>query len=125
MKHCHATLLAALMLFATACFSMEHRLPAGTYFGALPEQPGQVVQPFTVSGHKSYFLAGLFPYTTWGSSDLVRWKPPQARLEQLRIQTEFDWFDTLVWIVPGQVYGYYFWAPRTVRISGNQVSVPR
>ena len=132
MKRHNVTLLALLTLCATACFSMEHRLPAGSYFGTLPRQPGQAAQPaaqggtqnaFTISGHKAYFLAGLFPYTTWGAADLVKWKQPQVRIEQLRIESEFDWLDNLLWLVPGQFYGYYFFAPRTIRVSGTQVRV--
>jgi len=42
-------------------------------------------------------------------------------VESLAIETSFDTVDTIVWFFPGFLYGYYIWAPRTVRVEGTQV----
>jgi hypothetical protein len=111
------------LLLAAGCFSVEHRLPPRTYFGRLPHAAGDRVTPFERSGHKNYFLSGLFPYTGWNGGDLLQPEPGAGvrRIENLQIETEFDAFDVAVSIVPGLAYGYYVWAPRSIRVSGDEV----
>ncbi len=107
---------------ATGCFSVNHSLPENAYFGTLPaRQPADGV-PFETESMKNWALAGLLPYSGWTTSDVVaRQLGPSANPPvQIRsIETVFSPLDVLISIVPGAFYGYYIWAPRTIRVSGS------
>ena len=105
----------------SACFSVEHRLPPQTYFGQLPKGAGDQATTFKRAGHKNYFLAGFGPYSRWASRDLLLADSPAKRIESVAIETKFDEFDVAISIVPGLFYGYYLWAPRSIRVSGTEV----
>jgi hypothetical protein len=110
-----------LALAASGCFTVEHRLPARSYFGRLPAQPGESARAFEHSGMKNWFLAGLFAYTDFSSGSLISTGGPVTRIEGIELGTEFDTIDNIAWVIPGQVYGYYFWAPRHVSIRGREI----
>jgi hypothetical protein len=106
---------------ASACFSVEHRLPPQTYFGQLPKGAGERAATFQRGGHKNWFLAGLGPYSSWSSRNLLATDSSAKRIEAIAIETEFDAFDVVVSVVPGMLYGYYVWAPRSIRVSGTEI----
>ena len=106
----------------TGClFNVEHQLPPRAYFGKLPAGSGQREFPFKQEDRKNWYLAGWFAYSDWGVGDLVPPLERVERIEDLEIETRFSELDTLIWVVPGFVYGYYVWAPRTIRVSGTRV----
>ena len=111
------TLVAALALALSGCFTMNHTFPANTQFGHRPE--GSVgVRPIADDGMKNYLLSGLFAWTSFGTKDLAKDPGPGRRLADVEIETKFNWMDIVIWIVPGQYYGYYVWAPRHVGYKG-------
>ena len=63
---------------------------------------------------RNYLLSGLVPYTSFGTKDLAKDPGPGKQLADVEIETQFNWFDFVVSIVPGLYYGYYVWAPRHV-----------
>ena len=114
------TILATLGLLSGCLFNVEHRLPPRTYFGKLPAQASEQRVPFALEAPKSWYLAGWFAYTDWGAKDLLA-ATPATRVENVEIQTQFTRRDTIIWVIPGFLYGYYFWAPRTIRVTGTRV----
>lgn len=107
---------------AAGCFSVNHQLPENAYFGTLPTRQPTGTVPFQTESMKNWALAGLLPYSPWTTSDvLARQLGPSATQQvQIRsIETVFAPLDVLVSIVPGAFYGYYVWAPRTIRVSGS------
>jgi hypothetical protein len=108
-----AALAVALALALSGCFTMNHSFPPNTQFGRRPE--GAVgVRSVGDKGMKNYLLSGLVPYTSFGTKDLAQDPGPGRRLADVEIETQFNWFDFVVSIVPGLYYGYYVWAPRHV-----------
>jgi hypothetical protein len=112
-----AALTAALALGLTGCFTMNHTFPPNTQFGRRPD--GAVgVRPAADAGMKNYLLSGLLPWTSFGTKDLARNPGPGRQLADVEVETQFNWLDIVIWIVPGQYYGYYVWAPRHVGYEG-------
>ena len=108
-----ATLATALTVALSGCFTMTHTFPPNTQFGHRPD--GSVsVEKVGDKGMKNYLLSGLLPYTSFGTKDLAKDPGPGRRLADVEIETQFNWFDFVVSIVPGLYYGYYVWAPRHV-----------
>ena len=110
-----------LALATNTCFSVEHRLPRHAYFGQLPLEPHDRARAVEHEAMKNWFLAGLFPWTRFNDDDLVRTGGPVRRIDSVELETRFSGIDTLIWVIPGQVYGYYFWAPRTLRVRGREL----
>ena len=108
-----AALVAPLSLALSACFTMTHTFPPNTQFGRRPEGSASV-RPVGDKGMKNYLLSGLVPYTSFGTKDLAKDPGPGRELADVQIETQFNWFDFIVSIVPGLYYGYYIWAPRHV-----------
>ena len=109
-------------LVATGCFSVSHKLPPHAYFGKLPPAATETTSRFERSAMKNWLLAGLIPWSTYSSDDLLEESAPGVlRYENLEVMTEFNWMDTVIWIVPGQFYGYYAWAPRHITVTGDEV----
>ena len=121
MKRSLWTLTLSAALLTTGCFTMEHRLPPHTYFGALPAQPGEQSLPFRQEAMKNYWLSGLFPWTRWSSNALLTPLADGDRIEDLQMETRFSPLDVAISIFPGLVYGYYVWAPRSIGVSGRIV----
>jgi hypothetical protein len=118
-------LVALLSLQLSGClFYMNHELPPNTTFGGRAEK-GARVQPSENSKLKPYLLAGLLPYPFFPTKDML--PPPRhgQHLANVEIETQFNWFDTIVWVVPGFFYGYYVFAPRHATVRGNYVSGDR
>jgi hypothetical protein len=116
------TLLALGLAFAaTGCFTVEHRLPPHSYFGQLPARPGEKATQFERHAMKNWYLAGLGAYSGFSTGDLVTDGPRIDRIESLELETGFSKLDMLIWVIPGQAYGYYFWAPRTLRVRGREI----
>lgn len=112
------------LLATTGClFNVKHELPANSYFGKLPERNGALGKAFEDGGRKNWALAGLVSYSGWSSGDVLEQQAgtTSGHVENLAIETTFDTIDTVVWVFPGFLYGYYIWAPRTVRVEGTQV----
>jgi hypothetical protein len=108
-----AALAAALALALTGCFTMNHTFPPNTQFGRRPE--GAVgIRPVADDGMKNYMLSGLFPWSRFGTKDMAKDPGPGRQLADVEVETKFNWMDIVIWIVPGQYYGYYVWAPRHV-----------
>jgi hypothetical protein len=112
---------AALALGATGCFSVDYKLPPHAYFGTLPRSASETHAPFERSAMKNWLLAGLLPWSRFSSNDLLAEGGPVLRYENLQVETEFDAIDTILWIVPGQFYGYYVWAPRHITVKGDEI----
>ncbi|MCP4006026.1 MAG: hypothetical protein GY725_17710 [bacterium] len=113
--------LAIAGLCSGCMFKVSHELPPKTYFGKLPNAPAATEQKFERQGHKNWWLAGLVPYSDWGTRDLLASSSGVQRIEDLEIETTFDTFDTIVWVIPGFAYGYYLWAPRSIKVKGVEV----
>lgn len=116
-----ALLCLALAWAASGCFTVEYRLPPHTYFGKLPAQPGETARDFDREAMKNWFLAGLFPWSKFSAEDLMARDGHTKRIESVELETRFSKLDTLIWFIPGQVYGYYVWAPRTLRVRGREI----
>lgn len=117
-------LAAATALLLSGClFTAKHELPPNAVFGKLPRGPAAKVEHFEDDSMKNWALAGLVPYSGFSSRDLLakQTSTPDARVENLEIETRFGTLDTIVWVVPGFFYGYYLWAPRTVAVRGTRV----
>jgi hypothetical protein len=117
-------LTALLALTATGCFSVSHKLPPHAYFGKLPTQTAaaETRAGFERSAMKNWLIAGLIPWSSFSSDDLLeKGAPGVLRFENLEVTTQFTALDTLIWIVPGQFYGYYVWAPRHITVKGEAV----
>jgi len=114
-------LTLGLALASSGCFTVEHRLPAHSYFGRMPAQPDETAREFDQTAMKNWFLAGLFAYSDFSSGSLVRTDGAVRRIEGIELETRFDTIDNIAWVIPGQVYGYYLWAPRHVRIRGREI----
>jgi len=118
-----AAAVLAILFFGSGCLhSVRHELPEHSYFGQLPAAEGERRVAFEDSGMKNWALAGLLPYSGWGTGDMLAGRNGAKRVENLEIQTQFGRIDTIVWVIPGFFYGYYLWAPRTVSVSGTKVS---
>jgi hypothetical protein len=116
-----AATTVAIML--SGCFTMTHTFPPNTQFGHRP--PGSVsVAKVEDSGMKNYLLSGLLPYTSFGTKDLAEDPGPGRQLADVKIETQFNWFDFIVSIVPGLYYGYYVWAPRHVGYEAVVIEHP-
>jgi hypothetical protein len=116
------TLGMALACGSLGCFSLEHRLPPHAYFGQLPYGPYADGVEFEGEAFKSWTLAGLVPYTDWGSSDLLAAQAvTDAQIIWIReIETVFSPLDVVLSIAPGTTTGvYYVWTTRTIRVSGE------
>jgi len=115
--------LVALCAFAApGCFSVSHKLPPHAYFGKLPVAAGEASSEFERSAMKNWLLAGLIPWSRYSSDDLLAESASGVlRYQNLEVKTEFNWIDTIAWIVPGQFYGYYVWAPRHITVTGDEV----
>lgn len=113
--------LAALLALPLAgcMFAMEHRFPEGTRFDQ--ERDVRVVRRVDDSAMKNYLLAGLLPWTHYGTKDLVGEPGPGRHLSSTSVETTFNALDTVIWIVPGFFYGYYVWAPRHVGVKADVV----
>lgn len=106
----------------TGCFSVSHKLPPHAYFGTLPKAPTETSTSFERSAMKNWLLAGLIPWSRYSSDDLLEESASGVvRYENLQVKTEFNWIDTVAWIVPGQFYGYYVWAPRHITVKGDEI----
>jgi hypothetical protein len=116
-----AALGIALALGTSACFTVEHRLPPHAYFGRLPAQRGERAREFDRQAMKNWYLAGLGAWSRFSMDDLEPTGDGVRRIEALELETRFAPRDVLVWVIPGQFYGYYFWAPRTLRIRGHEI----
>jgi hypothetical protein len=112
-----AAAVAVLSLSLSACFTMKHSFPPNTQFGHRPDRAVSV-EPVAAKGMKNYLLSGLVPYSSFGTKDLAEDPGPGRRLADVEIETQFNWFDFVVSIVPGLYYGYYVWAPRHVGYEG-------
>jgi hypothetical protein len=116
-----ALLCLALAFAASGCFTVDYRLPTHSYFGRLPAQPGEKPRDFDREAMKNWYLAGLFSWSKFSTDDLIAPDARVRRIESLELESRFSKLDTLIWVIPGQVYGYYFWAPRTLRIRGREI----
>jgi hypothetical protein len=118
-----AALAAGLSVALSGCFTMNHTFPPNTQFG---QRPGGAVSVGKVEdkGMKNYLLSGLLPYTSFGTKDLAKDPGPGRQLADVQIETQFNWFDFVVSIVPGLYYGYYVWAPRHVGVEGVVIEPP-
>lgn len=115
-------LLGLCSVAATGCFSVTHKLPPHAYFGKLPTSAAETRTPFERSRMKNWLLAGLIPWSSYSSDDvLAEGGNAPLRYENLEVETEFNAIDTIIWIVPGQFYGYYVWAPRHITVKGDEV----
>jgi hypothetical protein len=85
------------------------------------DSPGEPIVRFERSAMKNWLLAGLVPWSSFSSDDLLAENGPVLRYENLQVETEFNAIDTILWIVPGQFYGYYVWAPRHITVTGDEV----
>ena len=121
---CARVALATTLIVAlSGCFTMTHTFPANTQFGHRPD--GAVsVEKVKDKGMKNYLLSGLLPYTSFGTKDLAQDPGPGRSLADVQIETQFNWFDFVVSIVPGLYYGYYVWAPRHVGFEGVVIQHP-
>ena len=117
-----ALVTASLACALAGCFTVTHHLPPHSYFGKLPPTAGETVQPFQDSAMKNWLLAGLLPWSRFATNDLLAEQGAgPLRYQNLEVETEFTALDTLIWIVPGQFYGYYVWAPRHIKVTGEAV----
>jgi hypothetical protein len=114
-------LALGLALATSGCFTVEHRLPAHSYFGRMSARPDETARDFDQTAMKNWFLAGLFPYSDFTSGSLVSTGSPVRRIEVSELETQFNTIDNIAWVIPGQFYGYYVWAPRHVRIRGREI----
>ena len=123
MNALRALACAAFALVLGGCFTVNYKLPPHTYFGKLPATSGETVQTFSDSAMKNWLLAGLVPWSSFSSDDLLAEQGGAGalRYQALEVETRFDALDTLIWIVPGQFYGYYVWAPRHITVTGEAV----
>jgi hypothetical protein len=119
-----AALVLALSLAVSGCFTMTHRFPPNTQFGHRPDGAVSVAK-VEDKGMKNYLLSGLFAYTSFGTKDLAKDPGPGRELADVEIETQFNWFDFVVSIVPGLYYGYYVWAPRHVGYQGVVIEQPK
>ncbi|HVH04827.1 MAG TPA: hypothetical protein VNE71_02375 [Myxococcota bacterium] len=120
-----ALVAVALALPLSGClFYMNHELPPNTTFGGRVEK-GTHVQHAENSKLKPYLLAGLLPYPFFPTKDMLKAPPQGKHLTNVAIETQFNWFDTIIWVVPGFFYGYYVFAPRHAKVTGNYVDGPR
>lgn len=114
--------LLGLVALSGACmFKVKHELPPNTYFGSLPPAADEVEESFARGGMKNWALAGLIPYSSWGTADLLEPEDGVRRVDQLEVQTSFSRIDTVIWVIPGFAYGYYLWAPRHIDVSGRKI----
>lgn len=104
---------------AGCMFAMEHRFPEGTRFDR--ERDVRVVRHIDESRMKNYLLAGLLPWTRFGTKDIAKDPGPGRHLAGTSVETTFNALDTVIWIVPGFFYGYYIWAPRHVGVTAEVV----
>jgi hypothetical protein len=114
---------AALALMAgslSACFTMTHEFPANTTFGgaSLQSPPVRTIED---SSMKNWLIAGLIPWSKFDTDDMVGVPPKGQHVAVSEVDTTFNELDTLIWIVPGQFYGYYVWAPRHVGVKAKVV----
>ncbi len=116
-----ASSLLCLVLASGCMHRVTHELPPNAYFGHVPTRPDQQTSSFAADGMKNWALAGLVPYSSWSSANLIPQGPGVERVENLMLQTQFSTLDTVVWVIPGFAYGYYLWAPRTVTVRGSKV----
>lgn len=125
-RRCAQTLLVALVSFQlSGClFYMNHELPPNTTFGGRPTG-GERTQHAEQSKLKPYLLAGLLPYPGFSTKNLLQ--PPHRgqHLANVEIETQFNWFDTFVWVIPGFFYGYYVFAPRHATVRGDYLQGDR
>ena len=128
MKTNHPTARAALSALVSValsgCFTMTHSFPQNTQFGRRPEGSVSVAKVGDKK-MKNYLLSGLLPYTSFGTKDLAEDPGPGRRLADVSVETQFNWFDFVVSIVPGLYYGYYVWAPRHVGFEGVVIEDPK
>ncbi len=116
-----AVSLLCLALASGCMHKVVHELPPNAYFGHAPARPAEQTSSFADHGMKNWWLAGLVPYTSWNSANLIPQGPKVERVENLVVQTQFSKLDTVVWVIPGFAYGYYLWAPRTITVQGAKV----
>jgi hypothetical protein len=116
-----AGILATAFVASGCMFKVQHSLPPHSYFGRPPGSGSESRRGFELQATKNWALAGLLPYSGWATRDLLRESKGADRIEDLMIETRFSVRDTIVWVVPGFFYGYYVWAPRTIRVSGTEI----
>jgi hypothetical protein len=125
------TACAATLVLASGCmFQMNHRFPPNTIFGGASAATGgagrganaPTLTSFQDSRMKNYLLAGLVPYTGFGTKNLAAAPNAGQRLAVSEVETTFNALDTLIWVVPGFFYGYYVWAPRHVGMTARYVA---
>jgi hypothetical protein len=118
-----ALVLALALAGGSGCmFRVRHELPPNAYFGRLPASADERVTTFEDHAMKNWALAGLVPYTSFSTDDLLPHDRGTTRVENLAVKTEFSTIDTIVWVIPGFAYGYYLWAPRTITVRGARVT---
>lgn len=114
-----AGLVGLLLASSTGCmFKVRHEIPLNAYVN--PEPGGTRRTGFEGESMKNWALAGLVPYSDFGTKNLVE-RRRGREISSLSIETVFTGIDTLIWVVPGFAYGYYLWAPRHVRVHGEYV----
>jgi hypothetical protein len=128
---CRLVACAAILTLASGCmFQMNHRFPPNTIFGGASAPagatgrtaPAPTLTSFQDSRMKNYLLAGLVPYTSFGTKDLASAPHAGQRLAVSEVETTFNALDTFIWVIPGFFYGYYIWAPRHVGMTARYVA---
>jgi len=112
--------IVSMVLFSTVlsgCFTMKHGIPMDAYFNQEPAGNARTTS-FENTRMKNYLLSGLFPYSRFGTKNMVEVKPGR-KITGLEIQSQFNEFDFFVTLIPGLAYGYYIWAPRHVSVKGQ------
>lgn len=100
-------------------YQMKHEFPDGTYFNR--QRDATVTRKIDDSQMKNYLLAGLAPWSDFGSKDLVDVSAHEEHLSGVKVETTFNVLDTIIWVVPGFAYGIYVWAPRHVGVKGDVI----
>ena len=114
-----AAALAALVLPLGACFHISHDLPQGAYFGTLPQGERLQGSPYDQWSMKNWALAGLVPYTSFNAGNMIPAPMAGQYVKISSIETVFTALDVGISIVPGYFYGYYVWAPRSIKVRAQ------
>lgn len=118
----HIVLLGLCASLSAGCFSVNHKLPPHAYFGKLPAASNETSSPFERSAMKNWLLAGLIPWSSFSSDDLLAESGSGVlRYENLAVETRFNAIDTIYWFTASWIYTYYAWAPRHIAVTGDEV----